>query len=207
MRTTAVRPVAMQARGRKRRDALLASARVLLEHNESSQITLAEVASHAGVPKSSAYHFYGDLLDLYVELVTLLDSELQQAIAVPLAPVPGWEDVIGIAIDRAAEYFSRNPAAQQLMLSSQCPPAIKRHSRLADMDTSSLIEQLIDEQFVLPDIPRRSQVFFYAIEAADLMFGLSLFERGELREEMVVEAKRMCCAYLGIYIPRHLPRR
>jgi hypothetical protein len=66
---------------------------------------------------------------------------------------------------------------------------------------------MIDAQFVLPDIPDRSRVFFYAIEAADLMFGLSLFEGGTLRREMVEEAKRMSCAYLALYIPKHLPRR
>jgi hypothetical protein len=85
------------------------------------------------------------------------------------------------------------------MLSSQSPPA--------DIDTGRLVEGLIDEQFVLPEVPNRSRIFFYAIEAADLMFGLSLFERGELLREMVDEAKRMCCAYLALYIPRHLPRR
>jgi hypothetical protein len=39
------------------------------------------------------------------------------------------------------------------------------------------------------------------------MFGLSLFERGALLRDMVEEAKRMSCAYLALYIPRHLPRR
>jgi len=205
--TDAVRPVATQARGRKRREALLAAARELLGERDSSQITLADVAARADVPKSSAYHFYTDALELFVELVSILDSELQQTIALPVGRVESWEAVMGIVLDRAAIFFEDNPAAQQLMLSSQSPPAIKRYSRRADIDTGRLVEGLIDEQFVLPEVPNRSRIFFYAIEAADLMFGLSLFERGELLREMVDEAKRMCCAYLALYIPRHLPRR
>ncbi|MES2495722.1 MAG: TetR family transcriptional regulator [Pseudomonadota bacterium] len=207
MTTDAVRPVATQARGRKRREALLAAARELLAERDSSQITLADVAARADVPKSSAYHFYTDALELFVELVSILDSELQQTIALPVGRVESWEEVMGIVLDRAAIFFEDNPAAQQLMLSSQSPPAIKRYSRRADIDTGRLVEGLIDDQFVLPEVPNRSRIFFYAIEAADLMFGLSLFERGELLREMVDEAKRMCCAYLALYIPRHLPRR
>jgi len=200
-------PVVMQARGRKRRESLLSAARELLAERESSQITLAEIAAHAGVPKSSAYHFYADALDLYLELVGLLDDELQEKIAAPLGDLDSWESAIGLVIDRAAAFFRVNPAAQRLMLSSNSPPAIKRHSRGFDVETGSLIESMIDRQFVLPEIPNRSRIFFYSIESADLMFGLSLFERGELLDEMVEEAKRMCCAYLGLYLPRHLPRR
>lgn len=201
------RPVAMQARGRKRRDALLAAARLLLAERDSSQITLADIAARAEVSKSSTYHFYTDAIELFVELVSILDIELQAVITQPVPPQENWEDVWGVAIDRAAIFFDDNPAAQQLMLSSQTAPAIKRYSRSSDIDTGRLIESMIDAQFVLPDIPDRSRVFFYAIEAADLMFGLSLFEGGTLRREMVEEAKRMSCAYLALYIPKHLPRR
>ena len=202
-----VRPPATQARGRVRREALLAAARELLAAHDSSQITLADIAAHAVVPKSSAYHFYTDALGLYVELVALLDAELQRLIQQPLPQVRGWEEAMGVIIDRAAAFFDNNPAAQQLMLSSQTPPLIKRFSRRADMDTSRLIEALIDTQFVLPDIPDRSRVFFHAVEAADLMFGLSLFESGALLAPMVEEAKRMSCAYLALYLPKHMPRR
>lgn len=205
--TEAARPVATQARGRRRREDLLAAARLLLAERESGQITLADVAARAEVPKSSAYHFYTDALELFVELVSILDVELQQVITQPVGAVDGWEEIWDVAIDRAAIFFEDNPAAQQLMLSSQTAPAIKRYSRRADVDTGRLIEGLIDAQFVLPDVPDRSRIFFYAIEAADLMFGLSLFERGALLREMVEEAKRMSRAYLELYIPRHLPRR
>ncbi|WP_414902314.1 TetR/AcrR family transcriptional regulator [Sphingomonas flavalba] len=201
------RPANTQARGRKRRDALLGAARQLLAERESDQITLVDVAARAGIPKSSAYHFYADVLELYNELVTVLDAELQQSIVRPIGPVEGWEALIGVVIDRAALYFAEHPAAQQLMLASQTPPAVKRSSRRADIMTSGLIEQHIDAQFVMPDIPDRSRIFFHAVEAADLMFGLSLFQYGALKPSMVEEAKKMSCAYLGLYIPRFLPRR
>lgn len=202
-----VRQPATQARGRARREVLLAAARDLLAVHDSSQLTLADIAAHAAVSKSSAYHFYKDALGLYVELVALLDAELQGLIQQPLAQVQGWEEAMGVIIDRAASFFENNPAAQQLMLSSQTPPLIKRFSRRADMVTSRLVEELIDTQFILPAIPDRSRIFFHAVEAADLMFGLSLLESGRLGDDMVEEAKRMSCAYLALYLPKHMPRR
>ncbi|MES1983992.1 MAG: TetR family transcriptional regulator [Pseudomonadota bacterium] len=198
---------ATQARGRVRRESLLAAARELLAVHDSSQITLADIAAHAAVPKSSAYHFYKDALGLYVELVALLDAELQELIKHPLPRLDNWEMAMAVIIDRAAAFFDNNPAAQQLMLSSQTPPLIKRSSRQADMDTSRLIEALIDTQFILPVIPDRSRIFFHAVEAADLMFGLSLLECGRLEDNMVEEAKRMSCAYLALYLPKYMPHR
>ena len=205
--TRSTRQTATQARGRKRRDALLAAARALLAEREIDQISLADVAAHAGIPKSSAYHFYVDLIELYSELTALLDGELQQSIAQPVGEVENWEEVIGIMMDRAAVFFEANRAAQQLMLGPNTIPQIKRSSRGADIETGGLIERHLEAIFCLPDIPDRSRVFFRAVEAADLMFSLSLLEYGELRREMVEEAKRIFCAYLALYLPRILYRR
>lgn len=204
---TPVRHSAMQARGRKRRDALLTSARTLLADHEIDQISMIDVAAHAGIPKSSAYHFYVDIIELYSELAAQLDGELQSLIAEPISNIQNWEQVIGIVIDRAASFFEANRAAQQLMFGPNAPPKIKRSSRSADIETSGIIEQHLDKLFVLADVPNRSRLFFRSVEVADLMFGLSLFEYGELRQEMVEEAKMISCAYLALYIPRILPRR
>ena len=205
--TTSARPVAMQARGRKRRDALLAAARDLLATQEIDQISMADVALQAEIPKSSAYHFYGDLIDLYSELAAQLDSELQALIAEPISAAENWEEVIGVVIDRAAVFFHTNRAAQQLMFGPKTPPEIKRSSRGADFETGGLVERHLDQLFILPALPDRSRLFFRAIELADLMFGLSLFEYGALRQDMIEEAKKTACAYLALYIPRILYRR
>jgi AcrR family transcriptional regulator len=205
--TQPVRHIAMQARGRKRRDALLAAARELLADNEIDRIAMIDVAAHAGIPKSSAYHFYVDIIELYSEMAALLDKELQSLIAKPMGDVQNWEQVIEIVIDRAATFFESSRAAQQLMFGPHTPPKIKRSSRSADIETSGIIEQHLDKIFVLPDVPNRSRLFFRSVEVADLMFGLSLFEYGELRREMIEEAKKISCAYLALYIPRILHRR
>ena len=52
-------------RGIERRRLLLQSARALLAERDLDQVSLADVAAKAEVPKSSAYHFYADIEALY----------------------------------------------------------------------------------------------------------------------------------------------
>lgn len=196
-----------QARGRARRQALLEAARTLLEDRTLAEIELSDVAAKADIPKSSAYHFYGDIHQLYVELALVQDEELNLHLAEPLPPLDSWEAIVSALVDRAAAYFRTNPSAQQLMFGPVTPPDIKRSSRNADVAHGAVFEQQIDKQFVLPHIPARDRIFFRAVEAIDLMFGLSLIEQDQLTDDMIEEAKTIACAYLGAYLPGVLAAR
>lgn len=196
-----------QARGRARRHKLLTAARALLDTRSLPEIELSDVAAQAGIPKSSAYHFYSDIFKLYTELASLLDYELNLVLSQPMPELPSWEAIVSVLVERAADYFRSNPSGQQLMFGTATPPDIKRSSRNADVVHGAVFESQIDRQFVLPSFPNQDRVFFRAVESIDLMFGLSLIEHGELTEEMIVEAKTIACAYLGVYIPRSLHRR
>lgn len=179
----------------------------MLETNTLYAIEISDVAALAGIPKSSAYHFYGDILELYAELAALQDEELNHLFAEPLPRLQSWEDIVAALVDRSAVYFRRNLSAQQLMFGPATPPDIKRSSRKADLAHGAVFEEQVDRQFVLPEIPGRDRIFFRAVEAIDLMFGLSLIEHDELTDEMIGEAKTIACAYLGVYLPRLLPGR
>ncbi|MEK7266067.1 MAG: TetR/AcrR family transcriptional regulator [Pseudomonadota bacterium] len=207
MKKTRSRKSSTQARGRARRQALLGAARTLLSERTLNEIELSDVAALAGIPKSSAYYFYRDIYALYAELAALHDEELNAVFAAPLPRLANWEAIIGLLIDRAAAYFHENSSARQLMFGPQTPPDIKWVSRIADKTHSAVFERQIDQQLVLPGFPARDRVFFRAVEAADLMFGLSILEFDALTEEMVEEAKTMTCAYLRVYIPPALQRR
>ncbi|WP_157218024.1 TetR/AcrR family transcriptional regulator [Flavisphingomonas formosensis] len=196
-----------QARGRARREQLLEAARLLLQTHEIDELTLSVVAAHAGIPKSSTYHFYADIHALYAELAAIEDRELHAVFLEEVSPAADWESVLAALIHRAADYFRAHRSAQQLMFGPKTPPDIKRSSRQVDLEHSQAIEGQIDRQFVLPEIPDRSRIFYRAIEAVDLMFGLSLLEEGVLTDHMVDEAIKMASAYLSLYIPKILHRR
>ena len=207
MTATRLRRSGTQARGRARRQALLEAARALLETRTLYDIEISDVAARAGIPKSSAYYFYGDIHQLYAELASIEDEELNEVLSEPLPGLESWEDIVGALVDRAAVYFRGNSSAQQLMFGPVTPPDIKRSSRKADVAHGAVFERQIDRQFVLPEIPGRDRIFFRAVEAIDLMFGLCLIEHDSLTDEMIGEAKTIACAYLGVYLPRQMTAR
>lgn len=194
------------ARGRERRQLLLDAAKVLLQERRLDEVALPDVASAADIPKSSAYHFFADLNALYAELAANLDAELNIVLAEPIDAVPEWKDIVQTIIGRAATYFRANRSAQQLMFGPTTPPDIKRSSRSADLRHGAVLTDQIRLQFQLSDFPDTDKIFFRSVEIIDLMFGLSLLEYDELRDEMIEEAYRAAVAYLSIYLPPLLPR-
>ncbi len=194
------------ARGRERRQQLLDAAKALLQERRLDEIALTDVAAEADIPKSSAYHFFPDLNALYAELAAGEDADLNVILSEPLESVAEWKDIVQTIIGRAATYFRANRSAQQLMFGPTTPPDIKRSSRSADLRHGAVMADQIKLQFQLSDFPDQDRIFFRAVEIIDLMFGLSLLEFDELRDEMIDEAYRAAVAYLSIYLPPQLPR-
>ncbi|HTX04821.1 MAG TPA: TetR/AcrR family transcriptional regulator, partial [Steroidobacteraceae bacterium] len=198
----------LHARGMERRANLLESARALLAERDLDQVSLGDVAARAGVPKSSAYHFYTDIQDLYAALLVLLQEELSRALSQPLrGHFQTWQDVLTALSKRGAAFYRGNAAARQLQIGPKTPPALKLHDRHSDLAIARLHEEHIASVFELPPIVNRSQLFYRAIEIADLMFCLSMLEHGSLTREMCREADRAASAYLATYLPAILPYR
>jgi len=188
-----------------RRRILLDAARALLETHDLDQLSLGNVAEHAGVPKGSAYHFFASIYELYADLSRLIAEELRDGQLDPIeGPVTNWHMVLGVAIDRGAAFFNANTAARQLILGPKSPPEIKRSDREADYEIARSIEAQIGSHFVLPDIPERTVLFFRAVEIADLMFCLSVLDHGLITPQMLEESKKAALAYLSLYIPSFL---
>lgn len=198
----------LHARGIERRAILLESARALLSERDLDQVSLADVAVRAGVPKSSAYHFYADIHDLYAALLARMQEELIRVLSQPLrGHFRMWPDVIAALTKRGAAFYTANPAARQLQIGPKTPPALKLHDRRSDITIARLQEEHIASIFELPPIANRSQLFYRAVEIADVMFCLSILEHGSLTKEMCREAARAASAYLAIYLPEALPYR
>jgi len=196
------------ARGILKRRRMLDAARSLLAYRDLHEITLRDIARAAGVATSSAYHFYADVEELFVSLQAEVQRELVGALQRPLRPpFARWRDVIVAINRRGVRFYNSNPAARQLQIGPRTPPELKLRDRRSDAAIGRLYEQHIDRYFELPPLPRRSTVFFRAVEIADLMFCLSVVDAGLITAEMHAEADRACIAYLDTYLPPALPRR
>jgi AcrR family transcriptional regulator len=200
---------AFRAPGIARRKRLLAAARDLLGHRDLDAISLADVARAARIPKSSAYHYYGDIMDLYLQLTAVLGEEMFEDVRRPIrGSAPGsWIDVVAALVRRGAHYFDHHRAARQLLIGPKTPPALKLHDRQSDKRIARLFEEQIGARFVLPPRRARTAIFFRAVEIADLMFSLSMLEHGAITAHMTEEAINGVVGYLRTHFPAALPRR
>ncbi len=198
----------LRVRGIARRELLLSAARELLDERELDEISLGDVAAHAGVPKGSAYHFYDDIKDLYAALLVLTEEEVHKVHGVAITePVRHWPDVVRILIRRGVAFYNSDRPSCQLQIGPKTPPELKLRDRRSDLALGALYQQQLNAFFELPDLANTSQVFFRAVEIADLMFGLSVLETGRITPEMAAEAERATIAYLATYLPAKLRRR
>jgi AcrR family transcriptional regulator len=202
-----LKQASFRAPGIARRKRLLAAARSLLGHRDLDEISLADVAHAARIPKSSAYHYYGDILDLYVQLIAVLGEEMLADVRRPIRGAPrGWIDIVAALVRRGAHYFGQNRAASQLLISPKTPPALKLHDRQSDKQIAKLFEEQIERRFALPQRRARTAIFFRAVEIADLMFSLSMLEHGTITSHMMEEAVCAVVGYLRAHFPATLPR-
>jgi AcrR family transcriptional regulator len=202
-------PVIFRAPGIARRKRLLDAACALLARHDLDEINLADVARAARIPKGSAYHYYGDIMDLYVHLIAVFGEEMLADVRRPLRgrATKTWSGVVAALVRRGALYFDTHRAARQLLISPKTPPELKLRDRQSDRRIAKLFEEQIERRFVLPKRPDRTTIFFRAVEIADLMFSLSMLEHGAIKPAMTEEAIRAVAAYLRSHFPATLPRR
>ena len=180
----------------------------MLRTRRLTALTLSDVAAEAEVPKSSAYHYFEDIEDLYGQLLLILHKEVQSALDAPLTgPFACWADVVARLMERGARRFATDAAAQQLLVGPEASPDLRLRVLKCDVTLGQIFERQVDAHFELPDIADRSAIFFRAVEIAGLMFCLSFIDHGRITKDMMVEATRAAVAYLGLYIPAKLPRR
>lgn len=191
-----------QERGRKRRTALLAAARRLIDTKEIDEISLADVSELAGIPKSSAYHFFADIGELYKELATHLAAELQDRVGrTAVAPGEDWTEITRHFILNGIAYFNGCRSARQLLIGPKSPTDIKLSDRKNDSIIGEQLRDLIAAHFRLPPMEESASIFFFAIEVADLFCLLSVMEHDKVTPAFAEEAVRATIAYLKLYIP------
>ncbi len=199
----------MQNRGIIRREKLRAAARQLLNERDISEVTFADIAATAGVPKSSSYHFYANSDELYaelanhygVELLALLSAKPERAL------VTQWHDIVDILIERAMQFYCNERPARQLFISGKTSPIIKQKDRSNDSLIAKSLVEMFNYYFEVPDFAMRDEVFFIWVELVDTVFTVSQMKHGDITAEYADEAKRVAKAYLGTYLDVSLPAK
>lgn len=197
---------ATQARGRARRAELLAAARQVLAQHPLDQVGMAVVADAAGIPLSSAYHFFGDIADLWRELARTIATQ-QASEDLDLPRVSSWQELIRASLIHHQSAFNKDPAARKLMLGPHTPPDIKNAACKEDFRFGTALWMAVKKQFLLPELADSRELFFKALLIADVFFSLSVSEHDRVTQEALDEAIMAVISYLSIYLPTQLAVR
>lgn len=195
-----------QARGRARREALLLTARTLLQERDIDEISLPMVSERAGIPASSTYHFFPDIRMLYKDLARSLAEEMT-GIALPVTTYQRWQDCVATFMKASATYFNADAAARQLLLGPKTVPDIKRAACHDDMRFGAVLFHLLESVYHLPQMQHPVLTCFYAIQIADTFFSLSVLDNGKINDRMLDEAVVGATSYLANYLPPILELR
>ncbi len=186
---------------------LVDASRKLLRAREIDEISLADVADEAGIPKSSAYHFFSHVLEVYEAAASDMEAELQADLdGLSVVDCADWRQTATRFVSRGAAFFNANRDAMQLLIGPKSPSAIKLKDRQNDFAIAGQLKDKISGNFELPELADTPEIFFRAIEIADLFFGLSVIRHGHITDAFNDEAGRATCAYLSLYLPVVLPR-
>jgi AcrR family transcriptional regulator len=207
-KATGTRRKASYAKGMERRKQLLAAASELLKENPLDKISLKDIAAAAGIPVGSAYHFYTNANDVFIELAQQFSVTLAAAISEPYTGecTTSWQGLFKEAVWRAVGIYREKPAYAQLIIGSKAPPEIKLTDRDSDAQVGKLFEEIISRYFDYSPFPSHDEVFFHSVEIVDLFLTLSVIKHGEITDDMAAEAVIAALAYLREYMPARLPR-
>ncbi|MEL7186659.1 MAG: TetR/AcrR family transcriptional regulator [Pseudomonadota bacterium] len=194
-------PVKMRAPGRKRRQALIDAAYALLCERDVDDVSFRDVATQAGVPEGSAYHFFANRFDLFSAVADSLSDKFIEAhrAPIPAAKRASWTDLANHLVEVGADVYAANPPARQLLIGGKTPPEVKQADRRNDRAVAAAMHASFSRYFDLPDSDQMRDAFYYFIEITDLIFTLSIIEHGKITAPMLAEAKRAGVAYLNTF--------
>ncbi len=198
-----------QRRGDRRRERLLRAARELVARGSLGEVTYAAVCARAGVPASSAHHFYPDLDAVFRALLEAHRVAMDAALMRPLRARDrrSWQSIVECLVDRAARYHRANPVGAKLAIGGETPPQIKRIDRDADRERAGFALRLVEELFVVPRFVDKERVAFVATELVDTAFTASMLESGRLTAAYVKLAKLAAIGFLSQFFGARLASR
>ena len=190
------------AKGVQRRAQLIDTTAALLAYKDLDELSLKDIAEHAGIPVGSAYHFFDNAHAVYAALAQRFMRELQTTLAGPYTnkALRSWQTLFDAAVDRGAVLYADNPAYRKLIIGGKAPPEIKLADRENDELIGALLLALIAQHFEVKKTAALQRALFYAVEIVDLMFSLSVLRTGAITPAMLQEAKKAAKAYLGEYL-------
>jgi len=118
-----------------------------------------------------------------------------------------WTDINRMIEQGFVNYYSNNPLVQRILLGQHTYASIRHADAQNDLLLAEYVEQIYRQYFILPELPKDVNIFAIALQVADKVYSMNYRENGNIPNEMAREAIIVTEAYLGVYLPKILPRQ
>lgn len=204
-------PVARKPRAssQSRISGILAAARELLAEQGVASLSIYSVAERAQIPPSSVYHFFASVPALLEALTADIHAAFRACLQESVAHegLRDWRDLSRLVEQRMLAIYAADAAARQLILAQHGLAEVMQADRQHDIELGQALQTLFDRHFALPQLPDDMDVFALAMQLSDLVYARSVQLHGEITPRLAEEGRRVFDAYLGLYLPPHLPKR
>lgn len=187
---------------------ILAAARELLVEQGVASLSIYSVAERAQIPPSSVYHFFASVPALLEALTADIHADFRACLQEPVdhAALRDWRDLSRLVEQRMLAIYAADPAARQLILAQHGLTEVTQADRRHDIELGQLLHALFARHFPLPALPADLDVFTLAMELGDRVYASSVQQHGCITPRLAEEGMRVFDAYLGLYLPPHLPK-
>jgi AcrR family transcriptional regulator len=197
----------LRTRGRANRQKLLAEAERMMEKTGGQPVRFSDIFEAAGVSRGSAYRIYNGVDDLMQDLA----SEWINNFVVYLKEADigihadSWTALSDKVVQTSAAYWFETEETLRVLprVRSNVPESYKS----AVKDLTRAVADVLEQHFVVPEIPDWLAVVGMWVQLADTVFTDAVRREGRISESRLAEAQKICSTYLSIYLPAWLPSR
>lgn len=199
----------VQERSQRRFDAILDATQELLAKARIEDISFADIAKKAGIPKAAVHYLFPNFAAVRVELSRRSNCDLVTEIAQIAARLvdagePSWQQWMRTLADGTRRYLNGNRALLEITLG----PVLNREGRIANIETNVVVAQSFLETlrgaFIVPEIPRLEMMLAFANEVFDALWSRSYLLHGHIDDETFEESMRVVVGYLRTILPETL---
>ena len=197
----------LRTRGRANRKKLLAEAQRQIEDSGGRQPRFSDVFEAANVSRGSAYRIYAGVEDLMQDLASSWIKNFVQYLSEfeSTAQPESWADLSDQLIEQAAQYWINTTGTLQAL------PRVRTNTadsyRLAIKDMTRELAAIFDRYFLMPQTKDWLATLGMYTSLADSIFADAVRRDGQISEQRMNEAQKICRTYLSFYLPSWLKAR
>ena len=197
----------LRTRGRANRQKLLAEAERMMEKTGGQPVRFSDIFEAAGVSRGSAYRIYNGVDDLMQDLASawINNFVIYLKEADTGGRVDSWTVLSDKIVQTSAAYWFETEETLRVLprVRSNVPESYKS----AVKDLTRAVADVLEQHFVVPEIPDWLAVVGMWVQLADTVFTDAVRREGRISDSRLAEAQTICSTYLSIYLPAWLPSR